>query len=70
METFAEFFKYGEPAMKLPELEVQMPVGALALAVTVVIFISESLIFHSSCVHLLGQACSYFISRRLSRIQG
>ena len=68
METFAEFFKYGEPAMGLPELEVKMPVGALALAVTAVIFIS--LIFHSSSVHLLGRACSYFILRRLSRIQG
>jgi hypothetical protein len=50
METFAEFFKYGEPAMKLPELEVKMPVGALALAVTAVIFVS--LFFHSSSVHL------------------
>ena len=69
METFAEFFKYGEPVMKLPELEVKMPVGALALAVTAVI--SISLIFHLSSVHLLvGRACSYFISRRLSRIQG
>ena len=37
METFAEFFKYGEPTTKLPELEVKMPVGALALAVTAVI---------------------------------
>ena len=45
METFAEFFKYGEPAKKLPELEVKMPVGALALAIAAVIFIS--LIFHS-----------------------
>jgi hypothetical protein len=38
METFAEYFRYGEPLMKLPELEVKMPVGALALAVTAVIF--------------------------------
>jgi hypothetical protein len=40
METFAEFFKFGEPATKLPEYEVRMPVGALALAVTAVKFIS------------------------------
>lgn len=40
IETFAEFFKFGEPATKLPEFEVKMPVGALALAVTAVIFIS------------------------------
>jgi hypothetical protein len=70
METFAEFFKYGEPATKLPELEVKMPVGALALAIAAVIFIF--LIFHlnSVQVHLLGRARSYFISRRLSRVQG
>ena len=37
METFAEFFKYGEPATKLPEFEVKMPVGALALAIAAVI---------------------------------
>jgi hypothetical protein len=48
METFAEFFKYGEPATKLPELEIKMPVGALALAIAAVIFIS--LIFHSNSV--------------------
>ena len=69
METFAEFFKYGEPATKLPELEVEMPVGALALAVAAVIFISQALIFYLSSV-FLGRARSYFISRRLSRIQG
>ena len=40
METFTEFFKYGEPAIKLPEFDVKMPVGTLALAVTAVIFIS------------------------------
>jgi hypothetical protein len=53
METFAEFFKYGEPATKLPELEVVMPVGALALAVAAVIFISgsQALIFNSSSVY-------------------
>lgn len=52
METFAEFFKYGEPATKLPELEVKMPVGGLALAITAVI--SITLIFYSSSVYLLG----------------
>jgi hypothetical protein len=51
METFAEFFKYGEPAMKLPELEVKMPVGALALAVTAVI--SISLISHLFCSFII-----------------
>jgi hypothetical protein len=39
METFAEFFKFGEPATKLPEYEIKIPVGAIALAVTAVIFI-------------------------------
>jgi hypothetical protein len=48
METFAEFFKYGEPATKLPELEIKMPVGALALAIAAVIFIS--FIFRSNSV--------------------
>jgi hypothetical protein len=38
METFAEFFKYGEPATKLPELEVKMPVNALALAIAAVLY--------------------------------
>ena len=36
METFAEFFKYGEPTTKLPELEVQWPINALALAIAAV----------------------------------
>ena len=36
METFSEFFKFGEPAVKLPELEVQMPINALALAIAAV----------------------------------
>jgi len=70
METFAEFFKYGEPAKKLPELEVKMPVGALALAVTAVIFICLIINSSSVQVHSLGRARSYFISRRLSRTQG
>ena len=48
METFAEFFKFGEPAVKLPELKVKVPVGALALAVTAVI--SIFLVFHSSLI--------------------
>ena len=61
METFAEFFKYGEPTTKLPEFEVQMPTSALALTIAAVSFIR--LIFHSSSVHFLGQACSYFILR-------
>ena len=38
METFAEFFKYGEPTTKLPELEVKMPVNALALAIAMVLY--------------------------------
>jgi hypothetical protein len=36
METFSEFFKYGEPAIKLPELEVGMPINALALVIAAV----------------------------------
>ena len=36
METFSEFFKFGEPAAKLPELDVQMPISALALAIAAV----------------------------------
>jgi hypothetical protein len=39
METFAEFFKYGEPATKLPELDIQMPINALALAIAAVLLI-------------------------------
>ena len=62
METFAEFFKYGESTMKLPDLEVQMPVNALALAISAVRLIT-SLVLHSTSVHLLGQACSCFILR-------
>ena len=63
METFAEFFKYGEPITKLPELEVKMPVNTLALAIAAVLYSLFN--FHSSSesVYLLGQACSYFISR-------
>jgi hypothetical protein len=66
METFAEFFKYGEPATKLPELEVKMPVGALALAITAVIFIS--LIFHSSSVHsfIRSSALLFYIETTIS----
>ena len=37
LETFAEYFKYGEPVTKLPELEVKMLVNALALAIAAVI---------------------------------
>jgi hypothetical protein len=51
METFAEFFKYGEPTTKLPELEVKMPINALALAIAAVRLIT--LVFHSTSVHLL-----------------
>lgn len=40
IETFAEFFKYGEPTTKLPELDVQMPISALALAIAAVSFIA------------------------------
>jgi hypothetical protein len=58
METFAEFFKYGEPAMKLPELEVEMPVGALALAVTAVIF-------HLSSFNFPFKFCSFIRSSAL-----
>jgi hypothetical protein len=54
METFAEFFKYGEPTTKLPELEVKMPVNALALAITAVRLITSVFHFHSTSVHLLG----------------
>ena len=36
METFTEFFKYGEPTTKLPELEIKMPIDALALTIAVV----------------------------------
>jgi hypothetical protein len=67
METFAEFFKYGEPAMKLPELEVEMPIGALAIAVTAVIFISLN--FHSSYVHLIlnrSSALLFYIETTIS----
>ena len=53
METFAEFFKYGESTMKLPDFEVQMPVNALALAISAVRLIT-SLVLHSTSVHLLG----------------
>jgi hypothetical protein len=70
IETFAEFFKYGEPATKLPELEVKMPVGALALAIAAVIFISLIFVSNSVQVYLLGRARINFISRRLSRVQG
>lgn len=64
METFAEFFKYGEPTTKLPDLEVQMPVNALALAVSAVRFkLITSPVLHSTSVHLLGRACSCSISR-------
>jgi hypothetical protein len=49
METFAEFFKYGEPTMKLPELEVKWPINALALAIAAVRLIT--LVFHSTSVH-------------------
>ena len=38
METFAEFFKYGKPTTKLPELEVKMPVNTPALAIAVVLY--------------------------------
>ena len=55
METFAEFFKYGEPTTKLPDLEVQMPVNALSLAVSAVRFkLITSPVLHSTSVHLLG----------------
>jgi hypothetical protein len=36
IETFSEFFKYGEPTTKLPELDIQMPINALALAIAAV----------------------------------
>jgi hypothetical protein len=49
METFAEFFKYGEPTTKLPEFEVQAPISALALTIAAVRLIP--LIFHSSSDH-------------------
>ena len=62
METFAEFFKYGEPTTTLPDLEIHKPINALALAVAAVSFITL-LVPHSSFVHLLGRACSCFISR-------
>ena len=70
METFAKFFKYGEPATKLPELEVKMPVGALALAIAAVIFISLIFVSNSVQVYLLGRVRINFISRRLSQVQG
>ena len=54
METFAEFFKYGEPATKLPDFEVQMPISALALAILAVRLIISKLVLDTTSDHLLG----------------
>jgi hypothetical protein len=67
METFAEFFKYGEPAMGLPELEVKMPVGALALAVTAVIFISSKFNFlFKFCSFIRSSVLLFYIETTIS----
>ena len=61
METFTEFFKYGEPVMKLPEFEVKMPVSALALVVTVVIFISQVFNFPFKFSTIRSSALLFYI---------
>ena len=66
METFAEFFKYGEPAIKLPEFEVKMPVGALALAVTAVIFISQVFNFLFKFTIIRSSALLFYIETTVS----
>ena len=66
METFAEFFKYGEPAMKLPEFEVKMPVGALALAVTAVILISRVFNFPFTFSITRSSALLFYIETTVS----